>query len=239
MLAGVDEFRGGHVELLLEVLGEVGRGGVAHEIGDLADPVFPLGQELGRLLKAADPDVFEGAQARVGANLGGQGLAGDHHHRSELGRSHFRLGDMLQDDAVQLLHELALDGADGCAAEPGQRIAVELLVLDLPVLEEVADRGLEDFDLEGLLNVAVHAGLQGAQVRLDADGGRQQDDEDVAVGDIVLDEVAKLAAVHDRHHDVADDHVDVVGLDNVERLLAVGRGHDGVVFQELVADEVA
>ena len=120
-----------------------------------------------------------------------------------------------------------------------ERVVVELLVADLPVLEQVADRGLQDFHLERFLDVTVHARLQGPQMRLYADGGRQEDDEDVAVGDVVLDEVAEFAAVHHRHHDVADDHVDVPALDDLESLLAVGRGDDGVRLREFVADQVA
>ena len=144
---------------------------------------------------------------------------------------------MLHHDVVQLLHELLVHLAGVDAVEMRQRGVGELLVRDVAVLEQAGDVGAQQLDREGLLDVAVGAHFQGLQAGLHAHGRGQQQHGQVAEFHVGLDVVAQLAAVHQRHHDVADHEVDALVLQLLHGILAVGGGDD-VVFVGQFAGEV-
>ena len=109
----------------------------------------------------------------------------------------------------------------------------ELLVGDVAVLEEAGDVGAQQRDRERLLDVAVSTHLEGLQTGFHAHGGGQQQHGQVAVLHVGLDVVAELAAVHQRHHDVADHEVDALFLQLLHRILSVGGGDDVVLVGQL------
>ena len=56
---------------------------------------------------------------------------------------------------------------------------------------------------------------------------------------VLLDGAAELHAVHDGHHDVGDDEVNVGGANLLEGLLPVGSCLDDEVLAQALADELA
>ena len=189
---------------------------------DVADEVARrlVGQflELAVEVDTADADLLGkhvDAQVRVR-----HVVVDDLHHAVEqafVGRLH-----------VELLHALLL-----CLA------AAELVLQQLPVVDEVLHGPPQDFDAEGLRQVGVGAAVQPLQVVLLARLGGQQDHGDVVEVDVLLDACAQGDAVHLGHHHVADDEVGRTLEDEFERLLAVAAPLGVEVGSELAADVAA
>ena len=74
----------------------------------------------------------------------------------------------------------------------------------------------------------VCAGLEAAHLVGGVAERRDQDDRDQSGGGVFLERAAGFVAVPSRHHDVHQHQVGLFARDEVERLVAVGRGKDDV-----------
>ena len=77
----------------------------------------------------------------------------------------------------------------------------------------------------------VGTGLQAAYaIRRLVERG-DHDDRDMGRARIGLQPLADLEAVHFRHHDVEQDHIDLGSIANVEGVAAIARGEDVEIFR--------
>jgi hypothetical protein len=92
--------------------------------------------------------------------------------------------------------------------------------------------------VEGLQDVVGGALLHGLDRGLHVDHAR--DHHDLLLGIALLHALHELGAVDLRHHQVREDHVEVLALEDVQRLLAAGRGPDLVALSRQQAlDQLA
>ena len=107
--------------------------------------------------------------------------------------------------------------------------ADEFLLYTLAVLHNIVDAQFQVAEFEGLGYVAVGAYLQGLGAVFLLGLGSQQDDGEVLVVGVCLEFLCQFQTVHHRHHDIGNDDVKLLLLDNLHCLLSVG-GRLNVVF---------
>ena len=116
-------------------------------------------------------------------------------------------------------------------------LAGELAAYALAVLDDVVDAQLEGGQLERLGDVGIGTGLEAGGLVFFAGLGGEHDNGQLAVVGRLFDGACELYAVDEGHHDVGDDDVEVAVVDDVEGLLSVAGGIDGVAVGEVVAHE--
>ena len=77
----------------------------------------------------------------------------------------------------------------------------------LTIVEHAADEGEQISGFEGLGDVGIGTDVETFDTFVERGLGGEQDDGDVAVGDIFLEKLAELQTIHAQHHHVADDEV--------------------------------
>ena len=130
---------------------------------------------------------------------------------------------------MYLVHVFLVYLADSHAVVVRERFVDELLVRYLLVSEQVGDVGHEEFHRERLLDVAVGAGFESLDTRLHSYCRSEEDDRHMAEVGVGLDHVAEFASVHDRHHHVADDKVNLFLFRKFKSICTVCRCED-IVF---------
>ena len=106
------------------------------------------------------------------------------------------------------------------------------------VVDHAAYEGQQVGRFEGLGHIGIGTDVEALDAFLERNLGGKQDHGDMAVGNIFLDQLAELEAVHAQHHHVTDDDV---WLDFSERSDGIGGiafGDDAVGAAQYQAHEV-
>ena len=105
----------------------------------------------------------------------------------------------------------------------------------LTVLDDVVDAQLEIFQTEGLGEEFVSASLECLLLVFLICLGRKQNDRQVVVVGVALDRTREFESIHLRHHNVGDNQVECLGLDDLQCLSTILRNVDSVVgLQQLL-----
>ena len=141
-----------------------------------------------------------------------------------------QVGDLLQEHLVGIADLLDLGGHHLLAAA----LFEILFVLD----EQQDDPAVQVLEAEWLADECIGK-LIGFELDALALLAREDDDRQEGRGHRTADLAAHLHPVHDGHHDVGDDQVDLVSGQEFEPLLAVFGADERIVVAERSGDEVA
>ena len=246
-----DIFRRQHPEIFLEALCEIFRVVIPHGISQFTHSYvrIPHQQAAG----CVHPDT---ADERRGVHacerlqfLVKRGFR----HAQLFGKLHLRelnVVDVLLHQFLTTFHERGVQVGDvqfirfDTQGQAGVHQALADAFFDMgcslpPAVEQVFDTCYEQFHAERFGEVGVGSQAVGHRLVLIGAFGGEQQHRDVADLNIALDDAGQLQSVHLRHHDVADNHLDiVVGTSHTfERFLAVLRGHYMVMLRQHTLDD--
>ena len=121
---------------------------------------------------------------------------------------------------------------------PADFLACLLTAFDLhalTVLDDVVDAQLEIFQTEGLGEEFVSASLECLLLVFLICLGRKQNDRQVVVVGVALDRTREFESIHLRHHNIGDNQIECLGLDDLQCLSTILCYVDSIVgLQQLL-----